>query len=267
MNRIAAFAVLAVALCSCGTVALTGRRQLLLYSDSDILSLSDQSFEQFNATAALSTNKTMTDRVNRVSTKLVNAMENYFKKTGQTSYMSGLKWQVELVKSEEVNAFALPSGKIVVYEGLLKYADSEDLLAVVIGHEMAHAIAKHSNERMSQQSVVNKVTQTVEAAAAATGKVSNSSIAVFDAAMGLGGQYGVLLPFSRKQEYEADRIGLILMSMAGYDIEQAPNLWVKMTQAGSSSKVPELLSTHPSDENRIKNLMNCMEEAKSYRAK
>ena len=194
-------------------------------------------------------------------------MENYFKKTGQTSYMSGLKWQVELVKSEEVNAFALPSGKIVVYEGLLKYADSEDLLAVVIGHEMAHAIAKHSNERMSQQSVVNKVTQTVEAAAAATGKVSNSSIAVFDAAMGLGGQYGVLLPFSRKQEYEADRIGLILMSMAGYDIEQAPNLWVKMTQAGSSSKVPELLSTHPSDENRIKNLMNCMEEAKSYRAK
>ncbi len=255
---------LLVSIYSCGSVALTGRQQLLLYSDSQILSLSEQSYTEFMTTATESSNTTANKMVKGVCSKMVTAMENYFKKTGQSSYMSGLSWQCELVKSDEVNAFCMPSGKIVVYEGMLKYASTPDEIAVVVGHEMAHAIAKHSNERMSQQSLVNTVNTALEKIASE--KVGNSTLAVFDAALGLGSQYGVLLPFSRKQEYEADRIGLIIMAIAGYNIDTAPTFWEKMS-SGSGTSVPEFLSTHPSDANRIKNLKNHLEEARSYSGK
>ena len=251
---------------SCSSVALTGRKQFIIYPDSEIMSLSEQSYNEFNATAKPSTNTKATNMVKEVCNKMVTAMENYFSETGQSNYMQGLKWNIDLVQSEEVNAFALPSGNIVVYEGMLNYAGTPDLIATVVGHEMAHAIAKHSNERMSTQAAINTAASAAEAVLTKTGKITSQKQVLFEPAVGLGSQYGILLPFSRKQEYEADRIGLIIMAIAGYDITQAPVLWEKMSQNGSS-KVPEFLSTHPSDAKRIQNLNNCMEEAASYKKK
>ncbi|MCF0177643.1 MAG: M48 family metallopeptidase [Bacteroidales bacterium] len=262
LKLIISYAALAIMLASCGSVALTGRKQVLLFSDSEIMSLSAQSYDEFNATASPSTNKTATNMVTTVGKNMVSAMENYFTQIGQQSYMQGLTWKIDLVKSDEVNAFALPSGNIVIYEGMLNYANTADLIAVVIGHEMAHAIAKHSNERMSREAMVSTATNAAMAVASGSGKFTSSQLNVFNTAIGLGSQYGVTLPFSRKQEYEADRIGLIIMAIAGYDISQAPLLWEKMSTKGTS--VPEFLSTHPSDTNRINNLNKCMEEAKGY---
>lgn len=257
--------VLAAVIYSCSSVALTGRKQVLLYSDSDILSLSQESYKEFAQTAKASTNAALTQRVKVVCSKLINAMNNYFNSTGQENPIQGINWHIDLVQSEEINAFCLPSGNIVVYEGLANFVDNDDQLAAVVGHEMAHAIANHSNERMSRATLTQSIHNAIISAAQASGKVTDSQLAVFNSALGLGSQYGIILPFSRKQEYEADHIGLIFMAIAGYNVEQAPKLWEKMAQNGSS--VPEFMSTHPSDVNRIKNLEKYLDEAKAYAAK
>jgi len=257
--------VLAGVLYACSSVALTGRKQVLLYSNSDILALSEQSYKEFAQTAVASTDATMTKRVRVVCSKLLNAMNNYFNSTGQNNPMQGLNWHIDLVKSEEINAFCLPSGNIVVYEGLANFVDNDDQLAAVVGHEISHAIANHSNERMSRATMTESLHKTILQAVQLSGKVTDSQLAVFNTALGLGSQYGVILPFSRKQEYEADHIGMIMMAIAGYDVEQAPKLWEKMAQNGQ--QVPEFMSTHPSDANRIRNLNKYMEEAKAYAVK
>lgn len=256
--------VLSAVIYACSSVALTGRRQVLLYSNSDIMALSQESYKEFAQTAKASTNAVMTQKVRVVCSKLLNALNNYFISTGEDNPMQGLNWHIDLVQSEEINAFCLPSGNIVVYEGLANFVDNDDQLAAVVGHEIAHAIANHSNERMSRATLTENLHKTILSAAQASGKVTDSQLAVFNTALGLGGQYGVILPFSRKQELEADRIGLIMMAMAGYNVEEAPKLWVKMSQNGQ--QVPEFMSTHPSDVNRIKNLEKYMEEAKTYAA-
>ena len=260
------FGISVFVLASCGTVALTGRNQLLLYSDSDILSLSEQSYQEFCTTAVASSNANATNVVKGVCNNLLTAMSDYFTQTGQQHYMADLNWRCDLVKSNEVNAFCMPSGKIVVYEGILSYANTPDLLAVVIGHEIAHAIARHSNERMSRQMAVETIGNAVLTAAAGSGKYTSAQLNSFNTALGIGSQYGLILPFSRKQEYEADRIGLILMAMAGYDITKAVELWEKMSADGGSS-VPAFMSTHPTDAKRIANLNKCMTEAIKYHPK
>ena len=262
---IALSVVLVAIIYACSSVALTGRKQVLLYSNSDIMALSEQSYKEFAQTAKASTNAAMTQKVRVVCSKLLNAMNNYFITSGLDNPMQGLNWHIDLVKSEEINAFCLPSGNIVVYEGLANFVDNDDQLAAVVGHEIAHAIANHSTERMSRATLTENLHKTILAAAQASGKVTDSQLAVFNTALGLGGQYGVILPFSRKQELEADHIGLIMMAVAGYKVEEAPKLWVKMSQNGQ--QVPEFMSTHPSDVNRIKNLEKYMEEAKAYAGK
>lgn len=257
--------VLVAVLYACSSVALTGRKQVLLYSNSDIMALSEQSYQEFAQTARASNNAVLTQRVRVVCSKLINAMNNYFINSGQQNPMQGLNWHIDLVQSDEINAFCLPSGNIVVYEGLATFVENDDQLAAVVGHEIAHAIANHSNERMSRATLTESLHKTILQAAAASGRVSDSQLAVFNTALGLGGQYGVILPFSRKQELEADRIGLIMMAIAGYKVEEAPKLWVKMAENGQA--VPEFMSTHPSDVNRIKNLEKYMEEAKTYASK
>lgn len=258
-------AVLVLMLYACSSVALTGRKQVLLYSNSDIMALSEESYKEFAQTARASTNAAMTQKVRVVCSKLINAMNNYFNAAGQDNPMQGLNWHIDLVQSEEINAFCLPSGNIVVYEGLANFVDNDDQLAAVVGHEIAHAIANHSNERMSRATLTESLHNTILRAAAASGRVTDSQLAVFNTALGLGGQYGVILPFSRKQELEADHIGLIMMAIAGYNVEEAPKLWVKMAENGQA--VPEFMSTHPSDVKRIQNLEKYMEEAKAYAKK
>ena len=249
---------------SCSTVAFTGRRRLLMYSDSQITSLSDQSYASMMGTMKLSENKAQTAMVVAVGQRLTSALTAYLASVGESSLLEGLKWEYNLVQSPEVNAFCMPNGKIVFYEGIMPYCTTPDYIAVVMGHEIAHAIARHGNERMSQQSVLN----TAGALASTVIGVSTNSQtqALFNLAYNVGGEYGVLLPFSRKHELEADEIGLIIMAVAGYDVDKAPLFWQKMSEGGTAS-VPEVLSTHPSDANRINHIMKCIPKAKEYAAK
>ena len=244
----AALAVVAMLAASCGVVSFTGRKQMLLFSDSEIMALSDQSYSEFAKTAPVSSDAAATRMLKGVGEKMVYALESYLKSHGQSSALSGLKWEFMLVNSSEVNAFCMPSGKIVFYEGILKYADTPDYIAVVMGHEMAHAIAKHGNERMSQQSVMNLLGSAAsEVIGAKKGAAAQS---LFNLGFGIGSQAGVLLPYSRKHEYEADKIGMYIMDIAGYDVNAAPAFWEKMIEGKTSAK-SDFFSTHPSDEKRI----------------
>ena len=201
----------------CGSVPLTGRKQMLLVSDSEVLSSSLTQYSEYIKSAPISSNATKKAMVTRVGKKIAAATEQYLENNGMSGEVRNFSWEFNLVKDNQVNAFCMPGGKIVVYEGLMNLVSSDDELAVVIGHEVAHAVAKHSNERMSQQLVA---------------------------------QYGVMLPFSRKHETEADYMGLILMTMAGYNPNVAVTFWQKMSANGGSG-APEFMSTHPSDANRI----------------
>ena len=179
---------------------------------------------------------------------MVSALESYMKSTGQSSALSGLTWDFQLVESEEVNAFCLPNGKIVFYEGILKYADTPDYIAVVMGHEMAHAIAKHGNERMSQETAMNLLGAVASEAVGM--KKGAAALSLFNLGFGIGSQAGVLLPYSRKHEYEADKIGMYIMDIAGYNVNAAPAFWEKMLD-GKNPNTNDFLSTHPSDAKRI----------------
>lgn len=242
----------------CGAVPLTGRRQVLLVSDQEIFQAGLVQYNEYLAGATLSSDKASTSMVQNVGTKLAVATENYLRASGYESEISNFAWEFKLVKDSQVNAFCMPGGKIVVYEGLLTVAKTEAELAVVLGHEIAHAVAKHSNERMSQQLLAQY------GMAILSGALSNKSAAVRETAttvFGLGAQLGMMLPYSRKHEYEADYMGIVFMEIAGYDSAASVEFWQKMASLGGSS-VPEFLSTHPSDDKRIANLKKNMEQAK-----
>ena len=251
MNKNVLLLILAaLLLSSCSSVPITGRKQLSLISDAEVLSSSLTQYKGYMAQATVSGNKVQSEMVTRVGKALAVATETYLKNNGMESDIQNYAWEFSLVANTEVNAFCMPGGKIVVYEGLMKMVSSEDELAVVIGHEVAHAVAKHSNERMSQQILAQYGSNILNSA------LANKSAAVQSVAgqvFGLGAQYGVMLPFSRKQENEADYMGMVLMSMAGYNPDMALIFWQKMS-AGGGASVPELLSTHPSDETRINNI-------------
>lgn len=264
MNRtkaIIAIAALAFIVASCGVVSFTGRNQLLLFSDSDIMALSDQSYEKLMKEETLSSNASSTKMVKEVGAKMVAALESYLKSNGETNALNGLKWEFQLVKSDQVNAFCMPSGKIVFYEGILKYANTPDYIAVVMGHEIAHAIAKHGNERMSQKAVMSILGGIAsEAIGEKRGATAQN---LFNIGFGIGSQAGVLLPYSRKHEYEADKIGMYIMDIAGYDVNAAPTFWEKM-QGGNQSDASDFMSTHPSDAKRIAALKEAIKTKPSF---
>ena len=244
---------------SCGSVPVTGRRQLSLVSNSEILSLSNQQYAEFISSAPKSTDASNTALVQRVGSNIANAVVTYLRNNGHANEVSDYQWEFNLVKSSDVNAFCMPGGKIVVYEGILPYTQNEAGLAVVIGHEVAHAVAKHANERISQQMAAEYGTAAI--GSAFTGKSAGVQQAAA-VAMGLGTQYGILLPYSRKQEHEADKLGLIFMAMAGYDPSVAVAFWQRMSQQGGGTL--EFMSTHPSDNTRIKQIEKDLPEALKY---
>ena len=251
-------AVAVLLLSSCSSVPITGRSQLNLVSDSEVLQSSLAAYTSFMQTATLSTQQVQSAQVTRVGQRIAAATEAYLKANGMESEVKNFAWEFNLVKSDEVNAWCMPGGKIVVYEGIMKLVNSDDELAVVVGHEVAHAVAKHSNERLSQQKMAQ--VGAVVVGAATQGK-SYQTQQIAQQIYGLGAQYGVMQPFSRKHESEADYMGLILMTIAGYNPDVAVTFWQKM-QAQSSSNIPEFMSSHPSHETRISDIQKYLPEVK-----
>lgn len=247
-------------LAGCSSVALTGRKQLNLVSDKDVLASSFQQYNEYISSAPISTDTKATAMVVTVGKKIAAAVEKYFSDTGKSEQLDGYAWEFHLIKSSDVNAFCMPGGKIVVYEGILPYTQDETGLAVVMGHEVAHAVARHSNERMSQQVLASAGGQIVDLA---LGNQSDMVRMLGAQVYGLGAEYGVMLPYSRKHELEADHLGLIFMAMAGYDPSHAAAFWQRMSQSGGQ-KQSEIMSTHPSDETRISKINEWLPEALEY---
>jgi predicted Zn-dependent protease len=241
-------------LVSCSTVPITGRNQLNLIPDSMMLSTSFQEYDEFLRTNSLSRDSQQTQMVKRVGQRIQYAVEQYFAENNMAQELQGYQWEFNLVENDEVNAWCMPGGKVVVYTGILPIAQDESGLAVIMGHEIAHAVAEHGNERMSQallfemggmalsEALRNRPQQTRE---------------LWMMAFGLGSQVGVMLPYSRKHESEADYLGLIFMAMAGYDPHAAVDFWERMAQEGGGAP-PEFLSTHPSDRTRIREIQEAI---------
>lgn len=259
MKKIFLLLTICIGLYSCGSVPITGRKQLNLVSDSEVLSLSLQQYDEFIQTANKSKDKANTHLVEKVGRNIANAVATYYKANNMESLLSEYHWEFNLIEDSQVNAFCMPGGKIVVYTGILPYTKDETGLAVVLGHEVGHAIAKHANERMSNQMALNY--GGVALGAVLSGS-SSSAQTIGETLWGLGSQVGVMLPFNRKQELEADRLGLILMSIAGYDPNQAIPFWERMSQQGGGTL--EFLSTHPSDGTRVKEIQKDLPEALKY---
>jgi predicted Zn-dependent protease len=256
--------MVAAVLVSCGTtstVPITGRKQNLMVSDGEMLSLSTQQYQEFMKTAKLSTDATKTAMVKRVGQNLANAVVSYLNANGMQNDVQNYKWQFNLVADKQANAWCMPGGLIVVYEGLLPITQDEASLAIVLGHEIAHAVARHSAEQMSTQIKQQYGIQGVGALASVLGVGANTIS--LGQAMASAGLNLANLKYSRNHESEADYMGLIFAAMAGYNPEAAVTFWQRMASA-STSNTSEFLSDHPSDATRIKNIQGWLPEAKKY---
>jgi len=250
---------------SCAKNPVTGRSQAHLVSEAELQTLAAQQYQQFLSTNRVvsSTSNRDADMVKRVGQRVTRSVEDYFNKLGRSQDLAGYQWEYNLVDSKDVNAWCMPGGKIVVYTGLLPVTQNEAALAAVLGHEIAHAVLLHGNERVSQGMLQQGLGSALSVALANQSATTQN---IFMAAYGVGSQVGVLLPFSRKQELEADRFGMIWMAGAGYNPQEAINLWERMESASNGSAPPEFLSTHPSEGSRIAQLKKYLPEAmKNYK--
>ncbi len=245
---------------SCSTVPVTGRNQLSLIPASQLMSLSFQQYDDFLKENKVSKDSKNTAMIKKVGKKIQKAVENYMKMKNLSNHLKGYSWEYNLVESDQVNAWCMPGGKVVFYTGILPICKDEAGIATVMGHEIAHAIAEHGGERMSHGLVVQLGGMGLQAA------LQNEPALTQQLAMtafGIGSQVGVMLPFSRLHESEADHMGLIFMAMAGYNPNSAVDFWKRMAAQGGG-KPPEFLSTHPSDETRINDLKKLIPEAMQY---
>jgi len=257
-------ALVSAILVSCGTtstVPLTGRKQTLLVSDGEVLSLANQQYQDFMKTAKKSANSANTAMVQRVGQKLAVAVTNYLNNNNLSAEVKNFSWEFNLVQDKQVNAWCMPGGKIVVYEGLLPVTQDEASLAIVLGHEIAHAVAKHSAEQLSTQMKQQYGLQIGTAVAGALGMGQNTQ-SIVQAVVAQGFSFKNL-SYSRSHESEADHMGLIFAAMAGYDPQVAITFWQRMASA-STSQTAEFLSDHPSDATRIKQIQQWMPEALQY---
>jgi predicted Zn-dependent protease len=245
---------------ACTLVPLTGRRQLSLVSDADMLSTSFLQYGQFMKDNRMSANGTQTNLVRQVGRRIQSAVTSYFAQHQMAQSLNGYAWEFNLIESKEVNAWCMPGGKVVVYSGILPVTQNEAGLAVVMGHEIAHAVAKHSNERMSQALVAQLGGQVL---GEALRQKPQQTQQIWMSLFGVGVQVGAVLPHNRLQESEADHLGLIFMAMAGYDPNSAIDFWQRMAKAGGANP-PEFLSTHPTDESRIQKIRTEIPEAMTY---
>lgn len=252
--------VMAMLIVACSRNAITGRKQLSLVPETEVQTMAKAEYKSFlsqSKVIASNTNKDA-EMVQRVGKRIASAITTYYTQQGLANELAGYEWEYNLVDSKDVNAWCMPGGKIVVYTGLLPVTQNEAALAVVVGHEVAHAVAGHGRERMSQ-GLLQQLGGVALSVAVANKPQETQNL--FLTAYGLGSQVGYLLPHSRNQETEADKFGLRFAALAGYNVREAIPLWQRMAQmSASSQKPPEFLSTHPAEERRIANLSAMMEE-------
>jgi predicted Zn-dependent protease len=245
---------------ACSTVPITGRRQLSLVSDAEMNTMAATEYQKVLASSKLSSNSSQTAMVRRVGQRIQQAVETYFRQQNRQDQLEGYAWEFNLIEDKQQNAWCMPGGKVAVYTGILPITQDENGLAVVMGHEIAHAVAKHSSERMSQQMAAQGIGSI---ASVAVGQTPTATQNVFLQAVGVGSSLG-LLKYGRSQESEADHLGLIFMAMAGYDPEGAVPFWQRMEAQAGGSGTPEFLSTHPSNGTRIADIQRELPEAKTY---
>ena len=253
--------IVSIFLLSCATVPITGRKQLSVIPNSTMLSMSLQQYTEFLNSHKLSIDQKQTQMVKSVGIRIQKAVEDYFSEKNMSQEVDNYAWEFNLVESKEVNAWCMPGGKVVVYTGILPFTKDATGLAVVMGHEIAHAIAGHGNERMSQGLAFQLGGMALSTAMAQKPEATRQ---LWLSAFGLGAQFGVMLPYSRLHENEADHLGLIFMSMAGYDPNAAIEFWERMAQKKEGKRPPEFMSTHPSDETRINNIRKLIPEVMLY---
>ena len=252
--------LLVVLMFSCTKVPVSGRRQMHLLPESMLINMGASSYRQIlQQTPPSSASNVNSMMVKNMGQKMSQAVAKYLKSKKQSSRIEGFKWEFNLVNSKDVNAFCLPGGKVIINEGILAVTQTEAALAVVMGHEIAHAVARHGNERMSQGLLVATGGLALQIALSQNPSETNN---LFLQSYGLGTQMGIL-KYSRTHESEADKIGLIFCAMAGYNPQEAIGFWERMSKIGGA-KPPQILSTHPSDETRIKDLKAFMPKALKY---
>lgn len=248
-------------LSGCTEVAITGRKQFNLVPDSMMNSMAFQSYSEFISQSKLSKDFSKTQMIKRVGSRIQKSVEQYCTQNGISDQLQGYQWEFNLIEDDSLNAWAMPGGKMVVYTGLLEVTRTEAGLATVMGHEIAHAFAKHGAERMTQGLIV-EMGGTALSKALANKPAQTQNL--FKQSYGIGTQVGVLLPYSRVHESEADHLGLIFMAMAGYNPNEAVAFWQRMSAAKKGAQPPEFLSTHPADSTRIRNIQSLIPEAMQY---
>ena len=261
MNRFIILILSTVILYSCSTVPITGRKQFNMIPASEVLAMSDQQYDAFLKEHKLSKNKKAVEQVKKTGTNIEHAVTKYLTGHNMAHLLQGYDWEFNLVEDKQANAWCMPGGKVVVYTGILPITKNESGLAVVLSHEIAHAIAEHGSERMSQALI--QQLGGVALSVALQNKPEETQ-ALWLTAYGVSTQLGLILPFSRLQESEADHLGLIFMAMAGYDPHEAIKFWENMEKMNKNQKPPEFLSTHPSDQTRVENIKKWLPEAMKY---
>jgi predicted Zn-dependent protease len=263
MKKLFFLAFIAVVMAGCALNLVTGRKQLSLVKESELRLMATSEYNKFLSENRILSSSTSRDAatVDRVGARIANAITKFYTAEGKPTVLEGYAWEFNTVDDDKViNAWCMPGGKVVVYTGLLPVTRTEAGLAIVMGHEIAHSIAKHGNERMSQAMVQQLGGMALEIALAQKPQETRD---LFMTSYGIGSTVGGMLPWARQQETEADKYGLIFAAMAGYDPREAIPFWERMASAGGASP-PEFLSTHPSDETRIKKLTQFMPEALKY---
>ena len=239
-----------VFLTACTSVSITDRKQLMILGDDVIYPEAFKAYKDFKSKTKLIESGKEIDEINKVTNNLKTAIKNYYKSEGRKDPTSNFAWEVVLVDNKEVkNAWCMPGGKMAVYSGILEIANNKDSLAALMGHEIAHAVARHGSERASQGLILDLGTMAVEKLLIGR-PLTGDSRKLYDYFT----TFGVMLPFSRSHEAEADYLGLVFMHFAGYDLDEAYKMWERMDKLNSGNRTPEFLSTHPSSKTRIENI-------------
>jgi predicted Zn-dependent protease len=247
---------------ACATVPVTGRQQLNLIPNQEILSMSFSSYQELMQSSKLSQNKAQVAQLRAIGGRIAAAAEQFLRDNKMAGEIPNYKWEFNLIDDKKtVNAFCMPGGKVAFYTGILPVTQDDNGIAVVMGHEVAHAIARHGNERMSQALLAQLGGTTLSIALQEKPEQTRE---LWLAAYGVGTNVGILLPYSRKQEIEADRIGLSIMARAGYDPRTAIPFWERMSKLGGGNQPPEFLSTHPANQRRIEDIKKEIPEAMKY---